>query len=437
MIKEKTRDTREDKAGFRKNRRINARLYPVYKMFSWDLLFYYSIEFLFLTITKKLTASEVLIICGLYLLFKIITQIPAVTITDFFGKRKSIILGNVLLVLHMLILIFYPGIYSVVLSNLVFALGYNLKTIAETNLLYDSVSTKGGEGIYSKLDAKGGSWYYILDGIASLTAGYLFVINNYLPMFICLGFLVISTVLSFKFKEIYPVEKSDREKNGFKNTLKEYSSDLKSSFKFILKSRRMKAYILFQMVFYSLITIIDTYNRDLLTDIGIPEEQFSMIFAILTLIGGISLSLKRPIEKKFKNRTLTFISLMYIGACIVIGTIASLNTGKTIIPIILIMYAIQKVCTSIWYILEYKYLNNFTTENMRNKITFTYEFLGGIVASIFSILGGLLLDVITIENAFLIVGLFSLASMVVVLDYMRKRFGLKPEEYKKEDIEFW
>ena len=437
MIKEKTRDTKQDKVEFRKNRRINAKLYPVYKMFSWDLLFYYSIEFLFLTITKKLTASEVLIICGLYLLFKIITQIPAVTITDFFGKRKSIILGNVLLVLHMLILIFLPGIYSVVLSNLIFALGYNLKTIAETNLLYDSVSTKGGEGIYSKLDARGGSWYYILDGIASLTAGYLFVINNYLPMFICLGFLVISTALSFKFKEIYPVEKSDRDKNGLKSTLKEYSSDLKSSFKFILRSRRMKAYILFQMVFYSLITIIDTYNRDLLTDIGIPEEQFSMIFAVLTLIGGISLSLKRPIEKKFKNRTLTFISLMYIGACIVIGTIASLNTGKTIIPIILIMYAIQKVCTSIWYILEYKYLNNFTTENMRNKITFTYEFLGGIVASIFSILGGLLLDVITIENAFLIVGLFSLASMVVVLDYMRKRFGLKPEEYKKEDIEFW
>lgn len=245
MIKEKTRDTKEDKAEFRKNRRINAKLYPVYKMFSWDLLFYYSIEFLFLTITKKLTASEVLIIAGFYLLFKILTQIPTVTITDFLGKRKSIILGNTLLVIHMLILIFMPGVYSVVLSNLIFALGYGLKTIAETNLLYDSVSTKGGEGLYSKLDAKGGSWYYILDGIASLTAGYLFVINNYLPMFICLGFLVISTVLSFKFKEIYPVKKSDRDKKGLKSTLKEYSIDLKSSFKFILKSKRMKAYILF------------------------------------------------------------------------------------------------------------------------------------------------------------------------------------------------
>ena len=73
---------------------------------------------------------------------------------------------------------------------------------------------------------------------------------------------------------------------------------------------------------------------------------------------------------------------------------------------------------------------------MRNKITFTYEFIGGIAASIFSILGGLLLEIINVENAFLIVGLFSLASMIIVLDYMRKRFGLKPEEYKKEDIEF-
>lgn len=433
MLKEKTKNNRKKVS---KNRRINAKLYPIYKMFSWDLLFFYSIEFLFYTITKKITASEVLIINGFYLLFRILGQIPSVAITDFLGKRKSIILGNTMLIFYMLILLFLPGAFSIILADLVFALGYDMKTIAESNLLYDSVSTKGGEGLYSKLDAKGGSWYYILDGVASLTAGYLFVINNYLPMIICLAFIIISTILSFGFKEIHEVEKKDREKHGLKNTLKEYNSDLKSSFKFILKSRRMKAYILFQIVFYSLISIIDTYHSDLLTDIGIPEEQFSMIFAVLTLIGGISLSLKKPIEKRFKNRTLSFISLMYIGACIVIGTIASLYTDQAIIPIILIMYAVQKVSTSIWYILEYKYLKNFTTENMRNKITFTYEFIGGIAASIFSILGGLLLEIINVENAFLIVGLFSLASMIIVLDYMRKRFGLKPEEYKKEDIEF-
>lgn len=415
-------------------RRNNAKLYPIYKMFSWDLLFFYSIEFLFYTITKKVTTSEILMINGFYLLFRIIMQIPAVTITDLLGKRNSIILGNILLIFYMLILILFPGAISIIIANLFFALGYNIKTISESNLLYDSVSTKGGEGLFSKLDAKGGSWYYILDGIASLIAGYLFVFNNYLPMYICLGFIIISTILSFGFKDVYEVENTNN--NSFKNTLKEYSSDLKSTFKFILKSKRMKAYILFQIVFYSLISIIDTYHSDLLVDIGIPEEQFSMIFAILTLIGGISLSLKKPIEKKFKNRTLSFISLLYIGACIVIGSVASLYNGMDIIPLILIMYAVQKICTSLWYIFETKYLKNFTKEDMRNKITFTYEFIGGIFASIFSILGGVLVNYINIENSFLIVGLLGLSCMIVVLDYMKSRFGLKPEMYTKQDIEF-
>ena len=64
------------------------------------------------------------------------------------------------------------------------------------------------------------------------------------------------------------------------------------------------------------------------------------------------------------------------------------------------------------------------------------EFIGGVVASIFSILGGFLLNVFIVQHAILLVGLFALACMIVVLDYMRTRFGLKPEEYKKEDIEF-
>lgn len=405
-------------------------------MFSWDLLFFYSIEFLFYTITKNLTASEVLIINGFYLLFRIIMQIPAVAITDFLGKRKSIIIGNVFLIIYVLILICFPGAISIIIADLVFALGYNMKTIAESNLLYDSVSTKGGEGLYSKLDAKGGSFYYILDGIASLVAGYLFVINNYLPMLICLSFIIISTILSFKFKDVYKVNIDKKENLGLVNTLKNYGIDLKICFKFILKSKRMKAFILFQIVLYSVIEIINTYNSDLLINIGIPEQQFSMIFAVLTLIAGIALSLKRPIEKKFKNRTLAFISLMYIGACIIIGIVSSIFESQMVIPIILIMCTIQKINVSLWYIFEPKYLKNFTTENMRNKITFAYEFIGGIVASFFSVLGGLLLNILNVKHAFLVVGILALVSIIIVLNYMKTRFGLKPEEYKKEDIEF-
>lgn len=99
------------------------------------------------------------------------------------------------------------------------------------------------------------------------------------------------------------------------------------------------------------------------------------------------------------------------------------------------MYCFVQMTKSIWYILEYKYLKNFSQPEMRNKITFAYEFIGGIVASSMSVLGGLLLDVIDIKNAFLIASLISVALMILILDYMRTRFGLKPEQYAREDIE--
>lgn len=402
-------------------------------MFSWDLLFFYSIEFLFYTVTKKITASQVLIVTGLYMFFKVIGQIPAVTITDYLGKRKSIILGNIILISYVLILIFLPGMISIIIANLLFAIGATIKDIAGPNLLYDSVATKGGDGLYSKIESKGASWYYLLDGIASLVAGYLFVINNYLPMYICLGFMIISTVLSFGFHDIYPVQKKQEER---KHVLKEYGKDLKDSFRFILKSKRMKAYILFGAVFYGIIETVGTYQGDLLVDVGISPEYFSMIFAIFTFIRGIALTLQKPIEKIFKNRTLTFLSLTYIASMLIVGLVASFYTGSLVIAIILFMGALQKTISAIWYLLEAKYVKNFTTSEVRNRMNFTYEFIGGIGGCIITILGGFLLDHFSASNAFVVAGLVSLLMMTLTLDYMRPRFGLKPEQYKEDDIKF-
>lgn len=416
-------------------RRNNANNYPFYKMFSWDLLCFYSIEFLFYTITKGISVSEVLILNAFFILFKILMQVPAVTITDILGHRKSLILGNSLIALYLVVLMLSPNIVVMILAYLIRGLGYDIKVIVETNLLYDSVSTKGGEGLYSKLDSKGASWYFWLDGILCLVAGYLFVINNYLPMFISLGFTVLSIILSFRFKDVKTKEKQgEEEKVKISQSLKEYMADLRNSVGFIVKSNRMKAYIAFGSIFYGIITVFDIYRSELLISKGVPEEQYSMIFAILIILAGVSVTLSRRIHKKFKNKTLTVVSLAYVLSCIVVGIVANITTKNTAIPIIIIMYAIMKMCTSVWYILEYKYLKNFTTEKMRNKISFTYESIVGIVMAIFAIVGSLILKCFSVERTFLLVGLASLAGIILVIDYMKPRFGLRPKEYRKEDI---
>ena len=78
------------------NKKNNIRIYPIYKMLSWDLLFYYSIIFLFLTQAKGISAADVLLGESLYPIFKFILLIPLTAFIGKIGKRKSLIIANLM-----------------------------------------------------------------------------------------------------------------------------------------------------------------------------------------------------------------------------------------------------------------------------------------------------------------------------------------------------
>ncbi len=415
-----------------KARRENAKIYPIYKIFAWDLLCYYSIEYLFLTITKGITPSQVLIVAAIYTISKVIFQIPAVIISEYLGKKNSMIFGNALVLLHIIILMLAPNFFMIAIAQFISALGYDIKGICDSNLLYDSVATKGGDGLYTKLETKGSSGYYVLDAALSIMAGYLFVINNYIPMTICAICLFISVMISFKFKDIYPVNKKKRKSIG--KFIKEYKTDIVSSLTFIKRSKRIKAYVLFGSLFYAIIRILNTYKSNLLTDSGVGPEQFSIIIAILSLIAAISVGFAKNIQNRFKNKTLTAISMTYLLSWVAIGTIALTITNNVAIPFILMLYVVNRICDSQWYIVRGKYLKNFTKPESREKITFTYELITSLAGGLAALIGAAILEMTDIRHAIILVTLGGLALMIIVLDYMRSRFGLKPKEYKKEDI---
>ena len=71
-----------------KAKKRNAKLYPIYKMFSWDLLFFYSTQYLFLTQIKGISAGDILKADAFYPLFIIIMQLPAAICADFLGRKR-------------------------------------------------------------------------------------------------------------------------------------------------------------------------------------------------------------------------------------------------------------------------------------------------------------------------------------------------------------
>lgn len=409
----------------------NAKIYPLYKAFSWDFIFYYSTQYLFFTVTKGISPGVILQVNAFYPLFILLMQLPATICGDLLGRKKSIVIGNIMVSLHVLALIILQGVAGLFIANIIMAFGYSLKTIQETNLLYDSSATRGGSGLYPKINARGASGYYILDGIASLVAGYLFVINGYLPMIICFIFTIISIIISLRFKDIYVNKLEER---TISNRLKEYKEDFKISMKNIIKSRRLRALLIFMGIFNSAITIFSTYKGNIMTELDIRPESFSIINAVLTCIQGISTMLEEKIHKKFRNKSLAVLSIVHTMTMLIIGILVCLNVSN-IIPIVLILFAIRAMAYSNYFVLIERYSKNFSTPKTRVRISFSIEFVTNIIETVLVFFAGLLLDNTNINFALISSTLFFLMLTVLALDYMRTRVGLKPEQYRKEDIE--
>lgn len=422
----------QDKQKLIKMKKNNARLYPIYKMFSWDLLFYYAICFVFLTQTKGLSIASIMFVDALYPIFKCLFQLPADMIIDTLGKRRSLMLANTFLFLGILFLILSNGIASVIFSWLLQAFGFAIKNVAETNLLYDSLTPKNRNSFYTKIDEKGAANYYYLDGISSLLTGFLFVINGYIPILICLMFTVISIALSSCFKDIYQTEKVDTLGTKFKN----YKEELTSSSHFIFHSSRLKALMVFTIFFGGFFYICDNYREGLLTQLGVSPQYFAMIISVLTFLAGIGTNYTDKIQSFFKNKTLSFISIVYIISFIVIGFITLTNISFNLqLGIVLFLYLVHYLLKGPYDTLHHRYLKSFATPNMRIKIASTFNIIRSLAEASFAFIASIVLELLDIRSAFLVTGAVCFVILFSILKYMKPRFGLKPEEYKKEDIE--
>lgn len=418
-----------------KNKQYNLKLYPIYKSLSWDLLFYYAISFLFLTQTKGFSASEAICIDAFYTLFKLILLIPCNLITNKIGERRSMILGNFLIVIYMAIFILANSMSTFIFANIFSAIGYALKGITESNFLYSSISkTENRNSKYSKIDGKASSYYFYIDAITSLSTGFLFVINEYLPMIFCLLINIISTVLACKFKETTPynITKS-------KVSVRTELLDIKQGFRFIFKSNRLRHLILFYAVFYAILGELSNLRSSILTDINLPSQYFGILFAVLQVASGIASANSLWFHKKYRNRTLQNFAILLCFAMLVIGFSGLSIDIIGFMPcaiIMCIMFIIQSIVKGPFHTLIKMYLNSFASHTVRTKILsaadLTYEFIRSILS--FSI--SAMLGILSTSYVFIIIGCISSLFFTILLDKMRYTVGLKPEEYKKADIEF-
>lgn len=410
-------------------KKINVKLFPIYKMISWDLLFFYAIIFLYLVQVKKLTSPQVLLAEALYNVAVMIFIIPSGKIVDKIGKKNSVIIANVCVSISIVIILIMNTMYHLIIAYTVMAFGYSIKVIAENIILYDSIPSGHKRGkIFSLIDGKASSYYYYIDAITSIATGYLFVINPYIPIVLCLIMCIVSTILSCKFQHTNTISKTKKD-NKEKVSLKE-------AFKHVKNSKRMLYLILFYGIFSGLLYNLSSLRSSLFNDLSLNPQYFGIIYAVLQIISGTTARFQNKIHNKFKDKTLAVLGIPLTISCIFIGLLGNLKSDNLIIAVIMILFIMQNVLKGPYRTLIVRYMNNFTNKTIRTKLATIESLAYYAITVIFSLTSSWLLEKTTTANTFLVIGILATFLLGILLYFMKGRVGLKPEQYSNEDLKY-
>lgn len=413
-----------------KVRKHNLRLYPKYLMLGYDLLFFYGIRVMFLLDVKGITESQILLAATAYALSMIVMQVPATLLASKIGYKNTAIAGNIFNIIWAILIITFDGFAGLALSQFISGVAFALKFVSEPNLLSTSIPqapTYQRNEIFSRLDKKGFSRYCIFSAISTIISGFLYDINPYIPIFLCLICVIAATAISFNFYDIQEEES--------KESFKDYIKDLKKGYKFITKSKRLRALLVMTGAVWGIIVLLDSYQLTLLQDIGATSVQVGFIFAMFELTRGLFSNTALDFNKKFKNKSLTNILLTFAIGFILAGIIAmSQLPFYTKLVIIVVILLIMGAANAIDQILAKKYVNNFASTKILPAIYSSKSICDNIFRTIITLLGSAIVGIYNIDIAMIVMGIFILILTLVLTVYSKDKLGLKPEKYTQKDI---
>lgn len=178
------------------------------------------------------------------------------------------------------------------------------------------------------------------------------------------------------------------------------------------------------------------YRTSILQDINTPAQIIGIMSAIFGIVSGIASKKQVEFHNMFRNHSLSVIMISCATAMVLSGAIVLIKAPVWLcIAIILILGFVGKIDNAMNNILTNRYLGNFSSGEMTSNIYATNSIARNIFRMIIGMTGSWLIGVVPSANAmFYAGGVFLLISIILML-YMKPRVGLKPEEYKPEEIE--
>lgn len=347
----------------------NVKIYPWYRAFSYDFLFLWTISILYLTEIKGLSYSQVILLDSIFMLSAFLLQIPISKLVTKLGRGNATRIASFASIGFVSIYIFGQGFWMFIIANILYGISMAVRNITDVEILSLSLKKLRRKNDYSKYEGKGMFWYYIIEGLTSIGAGYLYeFVSPYAPLIGTAIFTIVLTILSFIIKD--PLDEEDK----FEQNIEMKNRDREPSYKTLLKRPFVICMAIFVFCFFGITSVHQSMSKVYLQNINTPAYLFGYIFCAYRIIAAIASKFQFKYELKRGVRTLIIFSSMIIVAYTGTSIIYLINPRATLsIIIVLTLFATQHISRASCRITLKNYVNTCVSKNSLTRTLTIYS----------------------------------------------------------------
>jgi MFS family permease len=386
----------------------NIRTYYFYSTFS-ELLILGPVLVLFLT-AKGLSFTEIMLLQSISAISVFIFEVPTGALADKVGRKYSVILGAFLWAVGLFLYIGGKSFIVFMLSEIVFSLGSAFRSGSDSALIYDSLKLLGREKEYQKVEGKARSFALYAQAVGSVLSSFLYEADIYLPLVVSILFMAVTIIIALRFKEPHIEENQGKAELNYFQQIKESGS-------YILHHDKLKAIVVFSMIFYVFYRTGFWYFQPYMESVSIPVKYFGLLFFLFNITAAFISKRSGYIMDKTKPKTLTFMAFLMIISFLILGT------AKVWVGVFAIL--LQQAARGIYRPVTTKYLNKHIPSDKRATILSFHSLCTNLALAAAYPFMGILKDSTDIFTTHIVLTVSMFVLTLISIKYMNGRLGVK------------
>ncbi len=301
---------------------IKAQLGKIYAIDTFGAFMLAGASWVALLAARGFSTLEIGWFESIFHVVSMICEVPSGAVSDVFGRKKSMVLAQIMSMLSAVIMIFTDSFVSIAFAMGVSALSYNLASGTREALAYDSMKMAGVEKNYEGFFSKDMIIYEVFSSLATLLAGVALMLGYRKAYLVDIIVGTIALVFALSLTEVHAEGHESMDVSG---RFKEVAT---GSITFLKENRKARIIILFNAAIGAVAVLIAFFMQAKLPEVGLNPVFLGPALFIIGLSGALG------------SKTVTFfnnVGYKVIGAISLTGVVlafASVFVGNPYIMII-------------------------------------------------------------------------------------------------------